>query len=559
MTKLPKFVLLLLLIALTTALCFGGGGGQKQTPAQSGGRPTLTLGVQQASLITDYKNNYYTQYLENLNNVNIDFYMLPTATTEVITKVSLMVASNDLPDILMCEGIRAEARMDYGSNGAFLDLKKYLDDPAKAPNWAKITKADKDQMLESMVSADGGIYGLARYEPTPWNFSCLRYWMNKTWLDKLGLKMPTTTDEFRNALIAFRDRDPNGNGLKDEIPLWGYYNGNYGENPILAIINSFIFFNSNFMIANSGDELTLDETGTKIIAPFTDPAFRQALQYLNTLFKDQTLNPAIFTNDQTQYRAVLNNNPQLVGCTTAGSVGNWTNADNNPNYLEYELMRPLKGPAGVQYTPYVYYVPMITTYITSAAKNFDVAFKFVDLLYDVHTSTISYFGEEGVDWSSKPADLAGQINGFLSAGAIDKLTLVTLTDTWTAPHAKTWRNIANRYYPMDLMISNARGELPGAGNAPSEVVRGVHYQIYDSMHPKNILPPLKYSADDAFRLAQPITDIRGYIKQSIAEFTTGVRDINNDAAWNGYLRELDNMGLANLMRTAQATWDRQRR
>ncbi len=35
--------------------------------------------------------------------------------------------------------------------------------------------------------------------------------INRTWLNTLGLEMPTTTEEFRNVLIAFRDQDPNQN------------------------------------------------------------------------------------------------------------------------------------------------------------------------------------------------------------------------------------------------------------------------------------------------------------------------------------------------------------
>ncbi|MCB2478098.1 ABC transporter substrate-binding protein, partial [Listeria monocytogenes] len=42
---------------------------------------------------------------------------------------------------------------------------------------------------------------------------------NKAWLEKLGLTTPETTEELYEALIAFRDQDPNGTGLKDEITM----------------------------------------------------------------------------------------------------------------------------------------------------------------------------------------------------------------------------------------------------------------------------------------------------------------------------------------------------
>ena len=43
--------------------------------------------------------------------------------------------------------------------------------------------------------------------------------INKTWLDKLGLQMPTTWDELENVLDAFKTQDPNGNGKADEVPM----------------------------------------------------------------------------------------------------------------------------------------------------------------------------------------------------------------------------------------------------------------------------------------------------------------------------------------------------
>ena len=42
---------------------------------------------------------------------------------------------------------------------------------------------------------------------------------NTEWLDRLGMEMPTTLDEFYNMLVAFRDEDANGDGdPTNEIP-----------------------------------------------------------------------------------------------------------------------------------------------------------------------------------------------------------------------------------------------------------------------------------------------------------------------------------------------------
>ena len=48
-----------------------------------------------------------------------------------------------------------------------------------------------------------------------------KLWINTTGLNTLGLAMPETTDDLEAVLLAFKEQDPNGNGLADEIPLTG--------------------------------------------------------------------------------------------------------------------------------------------------------------------------------------------------------------------------------------------------------------------------------------------------------------------------------------------------
>ncbi|MFP3340659.1 sugar ABC transporter substrate-binding protein, partial [Micrococcus sp. SIMBA_131] len=55
--------------------------------------------------------------------------------------------------------------------------------------------------------------------------------INKTWLDELGLEMPTTLEKYHDVLIAFKEKDPNGNGKQDEVPLsfmFNFWTRNFG-------------------------------------------------------------------------------------------------------------------------------------------------------------------------------------------------------------------------------------------------------------------------------------------------------------------------------------------
>ena len=132
--------------------------------------------------------------------------------------------------------------------------------------------------------------------------------INRAWLDKLGLEVPTTTDELKTVLEAFRDGDPNGNGVQDEIGVYGFAGGGYGENTVDALMNAFIFWNGG---------LSLSDDGTEVIAPFTQDAWREGLTYLNELSSEGLLSANIFTDDGQQFKAILNQETPIVGLTTA--------------------------------------------------------------------------------------------------------------------------------------------------------------------------------------------------------------------------------------------------
>jgi putative aldouronate transport system substrate-binding protein len=300
-----------------------------------------------------------------------------------------------------------------------------------------------------------------------------------------------------------------------------------------------------------------------VVAPWTDPAFRKALQYLNTLFKDGVLSAAIFTNDQQTFRATLNTNPPVVAFTSAGSVSNWAGAaqqDNNANYREMApLLPPLTGPDGVCWTPYNEHEPAIHCFITSKSRNPDIAFKVIDSGYEPTLSKIVRFGEENVDWSQKPEDLVKTSNDMVTAGFFPSLTLVQIHDIWTKPQNKHWHNIGPRYTPVEMGNTVGNLETPFDPRYLISTQGVVNYQYYIPRHPEKLLPTLKYSEADSFGLAEPVININEFVHQAIAEFTIGTRDINSDAAWNAYLRDLDNMGLQQWLSIAQSTYDRQKR
>lgn len=130
---------------------------------------------------------------------------------------SLMIASGDIPDIVGGEfrgaGMK-EAFDQYGMEGAFLPLNDLIAE--HAPDIQKVL--DENPKIRSAISApDGNIY----YIPYIPDGEVGRVWfVRQDWLDALGLEQPKTVDELHDVLVAFRDKDPNGNGEADEVPYF---------------------------------------------------------------------------------------------------------------------------------------------------------------------------------------------------------------------------------------------------------------------------------------------------------------------------------------------------
>lgn len=545
-----KVVLIALCCVMLVSAAFAGGT-KEAAPAATSNK--LVVAVQSSSLVSDYNDNYFTNYLEEKLGIEIEFYMLPSAAEDVRTNVSLLATSlSGLPDILITDNaLTPETILSYGSTGVFEDLTPYIRDAERMPNYNAIPASDREAMETAQLQADGKMYSLSKYEPETWNLTPNRTFINKAWLDKLGLEMPTTTDELEQVLIAFRDGDPNGNGIKDEVGVYGYQAGGYGQNIIASLMNSFEFWNGGTI--NGG--LALSEDGSTVIAPFVQDGWKQGLEYMNRLYREGVLSPAIFTDSDTQYRAVLNGSTNVVGLTSSGSLSSWTSAATNPNFLEMKLIAPVTGPEGKAYSPFVDYSPNQEIFIFAGCSNIDLALKLIDEFYDPYTSIVSRFGEEGVDWTIDPEFLEGRSNAYVAAGLYPEVTLAYISNYWYETSNKTWHGVSPRYASLETMNTVGNGMVDYNPNDPTQL-NADSYEFYYNAHPAYTLPVLHYTVSEVESIQEALLNIPDYVEQATAEFITGARDLDRD--WNTYISQLESMGLSQWLAASQAAYDRSR-
>ena len=548
------------IMSMSVMLAGCGGQGEGQDNTSAGGTSTevvveptdnkLVIMMGSNTNVTDYDDNNLTKHFEDKLGIDIEFLLVPG--TELLTKLSLMATSGEeLPDIVLASSLSDEAIYNYGMEDVFLNVTEYLTDATAMPNFYTIPEEDRAEMLAAATMADGEMYGFPYSVENPWSLTPYRYYINQTWLDELGLPVPTTTDELKNVLIAFRDKDPNGNGIKDEIPLYGKCSGySYGGNIMWALMNSFTFYNDGTV--NCG--LAVDENDT-IYAPYVTEEWKQGLLYMKDLYDEGLIAPSAFTDDDTQFKAILNAETNIVGCVAAGSYGNWADTANNANFRDMTMIEPFTGPEGVCYTPYFPYIPNVRGFIFSDSDKVDLAIKFFDECYNNETALIARYGIEGEHWTVDPTELETLENAFIRSGLYEKASVVLYNNIWSTAENMTWKDVTPRYQSVDDVVTVVDVTNGREFNEDAPInLQAYNMEHYIGKYPEKVLPKLKYTTEETEQILDAITNIKSFIDQTTAEFITGERDI--ESGWEQYIDELNSMGLEEYIKVAQQSYNR---
>lgn len=490
--------------------------------------------IQRAEVI-DFATNEYTKFLEEKTNVHIEWVLTPEK--DAANKVNLILASNsDLPDVFLWPRINPDTIVNYGQQGVFIPLNKYIE---KYGVEIKKMQEGYPDLLKSITAPDGNIYSLfIKNESLNVQFQN-RFWMNKTFLDKLNLNVPTTTDELYTVLKAFKEKDPNGNGKADEIPLSGYYSEQNRQSYIDSfIMNAFAYNdpsqNTNRMSLKDG----------KVQASYNKPEFKKGLEYYRKLYKEGLLDPLAFTQDEKQLKQLVNNkNAMMVGAVTAGNTNNFIGAGGE-RIKDYVCVPPLKGPDGFQAAVYKPSEPMVGTYIiTSACKYPDIAFRMADYMSGEEASMFSRFGVPGKDWvKGEPGDIGAN-------GSPALVKQVMLTGETQNSH---WGNSKFHYINEKMSSSIAVDK-----NNPFdfETVLYKASKAYQPFAYKEPLPTLLHTPEETSEVAMLKTQINTYVTDSIIKFIT--KDIDFNKEWDTYIKELDKLQVNRLIELTQKGYDRQ--
>lgn len=512
--KKRRYLAYALLIA-AAGLVFGNG---QDEAGDSGRAVTMRVwSVLAAELPIDVETSAVWNEVEQRTGVDLEWELISTEIKD--ERFSLIMASGDLPDVVSYyEGRGGYSAIDrFGQEGAFLPLNDLIAE--HAPNLQRIL-LDDPEVRQTITAQDGNIY----YIPMLSAINAARGWFVRyDWLDALGLEVPRTTDELYEVLVAFRDRDPNGNGQRDEIPLVFRRRGDDAFYNVQALAYAFDA-DMNWVVRN----------GRVVYGP-SEPQFRDYLTYINRLYTEGLIDQEVLTRTG-------NPRNELFAEDRAGAIHDWFASTANLNdTLAVDIdgfnLRHFAPPVGTVDTPYTR-IQMSTVRNDGAwaisATNPDpvAAIRLFDFIYSDEGTRLMNFGVTGVHHE-------------LVDGVPIYTPIITDNPDGMGMHESLVTNGMQWKIGMRQHLDYERQ----FANAIAFEAREDYMQNYIV----DEFPVLTFTTEDRDTITDLESQIRSYMLENTARMMVGARNVTE---FDQFVQELNGIGLQQLTAIYQAAYDR---
>lgn len=285
---------------------------------------TMSMAVVRPSNGAAADKMWYFKWVEK--NANIKFNVTQIEASAWSDRSRIMFASNEVPDIFLHTNMSNDDVMRYGQvEKVFMPMNDLIE--KYAPSIKKVF-AEMPNIKAGATCPDGKIYGLPSTNITE-QYSIQRPWINKVWLDSLGLKEPENLDDLYTVLKTFKEKDPNKNGKADEIPFGGSWNEGMTERTV--VLTALGFNQSNALAQGMSPCIKAN----KVVFAEADPLYSEYLKYMNKLFTEGLLDKDIFT--QTDVQAKAKSAQNIVGLAIDSAP--YFVSPNKPE--EYKAFKPI--------------------------------------------------------------------------------------------------------------------------------------------------------------------------------------------------------------------------
>ena len=475
------------------------------------------------------------QRLEAQTNVHIDWTCF--VDDQFADKKNLALAQfGNLPDGLFNAGMSDYDLLRYAKQGIIIPLENLID--KYMPNLQAVF--EKYPEYRTMCTApDGHIYSFPWIEQLGEGKEAIQAiggipYINKKWLDFLGLEVPDTVDGLEQVLIAFRD---NADRIQQEFQIEGSvipmsFIINNGDQDPAFLINGF-----GEGYGDTPDHFAVTDEG-EVIYTAVQEGYKEGIQWLHGLVEENLVDPEAFTQEWSTYVAKGKNHRYGL-CFT------WDIA-NIDNYEDYVMLPALAGPEGLK---------NITRQNNSETSGFDrgrcvrttscrntaLAAAWIDQMYAPLQSVQNNWGTYGEEGKPNIFEMSTNAEG---GPMLKHLSLegespveVRQAQSVNGPLA-----VLNDYYDVYVtQPDDAKWRLDN-----------MHEIYLDDMHSKYVYPNVFMSIDDTNLVSQYDTDIKKYADQKKADW---ILNGGIEEEWDEYLQKMEEYGLSDYLAIKQKYFD----
>lgn len=454
----------------------------------------------------DWTTNQFFARMEEMTGVDFDYQQSIDYTHWTQAKAAYLTGA-ELPDVLLKASLTPSETQALFAAGKIIDLKPYLEQ--YAPNLWAMLQANPEWEKAITLPTDE-IPALPQINELQNNNAM---WINRQWLETLGLTMPTTADELTAVLRAFKDGDPNLNGKKDEIPL------------TFLTMWDLKFLGHAFGLVSNDYNVYVDETGTVRTTLDADEN-RAFLTWLHQLWEEGLLDHTGFTSADSM-RAITDKEAAI----TFGVMLAPTPLSLVPNAAleQYELLMPLTYEGKQVYRDLGGDLVRGAFAVTSACEDPAAMVAWVDYLYSEEGCRLAQAGMENVEYE------------------------------WHSDG--TWSWIADAQTVANTVLTEVTiaegGIMPGLSSVEfqrtfdeKETARAINALIALKELSVEPYPLVWLSEDEQAQLNALQADVGKYAELAMVWFVTGDVELTDDS-WNDFCNTLYEKGLDDMVALLQ--------
>lgn len=504
-----------------------GSDGKKTASGSSDGYPDeisifSSLGANVASAGgSDFNDCMTFELLEEKTGTHVEWQHPASGATE--ERFNVMIVSGNYPDCIVYNwpNVKGGAQ-SYVDDEIIVDLTPYVEE--NMPNFWKLIN-ENPELKKDVVTDDGKILYIPYIRQDKELCIFQGQVIRQDWLDKLGLDMPSNTDELYNVLKAFKTQDPNGNGQNDEIP-WSAvgFNSEMGIGPVLWSFGTTWDFH-------------LDDNDKVVYGPMTE-GFKEGLEYLAKLYKEGLIDPDYLIDNRSKMDAKFTSDKTGFGY---GYQPSTYYPVMNDGKREVAGAHFIAGPDGKTYCFNKQYTQQVTAgtslAVTTANKDVEGTLRWLDELYGGEGYMYANYGKEGVSYEIKdgvPTFTEYMTNNENGKTLAQMVGLTCAVRDSAFPMLQSWD-----YYKQTLQ--------PWGINA-------IETWMADEPNTSRVLPAtLSRTTEEGEIYTEVMNQVTTYMLEEANKAITGK---TNASDWDSVVKHIEELGIEDVLKVQNDAYNR---